>query len=150
VTYKTGFGLNVCIYCTLYFHTVRNYRQYSAIAILHTFQFNVAHALLFQSSLVLSWQRIYHSLTVTSNLLGTVLIPFLPFLQLPIPKTRLSTLDYSYILLESVLLGYCGILPATLLLLLLSCRTLLINTLYGPHGKHRLLLSRMREYCSIT
>jgi hypothetical protein len=45
VTYKTGFGLDDWIYCSLYIHTVRNYRQYSAIAILHTFQLTVIHAL---------------------------------------------------------------------------------------------------------
>jgi hypothetical protein len=35
---------------------------------------------------------------------------------------------------------------STLLLLLLSCRTLLITTLHEPHGKHRLLLPRMSVY----
>jgi hypothetical protein len=54
---------------TLYIHhPVRKYRQYSAIALLHTFQSTVAHALGFsQSSPVVSWQWVYHSLTVTSN-----------------------------------------------------------------------------------
>jgi hypothetical protein len=41
VTYKTGFGLDDRIYCTVYIHTVRDYRQYSAIATLHTLQFTV-------------------------------------------------------------------------------------------------------------
>jgi hypothetical protein len=36
VTYKTGSGLDDWIYCTLYIHTARDYRQYSAIADLHT------------------------------------------------------------------------------------------------------------------
>jgi hypothetical protein len=44
VTYKTGFGLDDWIYCTLYNNTARDYRQYSAIAILHTLQFKAAHA----------------------------------------------------------------------------------------------------------
>jgi hypothetical protein len=35
-----------------------NYKQYSDIADLHTFQFTVAHALGFPSSLVVFWQRI--------------------------------------------------------------------------------------------
>jgi hypothetical protein len=35
-------------------------------------------------------------------------------------------------------------------LLLRSCQTLLITTLHGPHGKHRLLLSRMRVYWPVT
>jgi hypothetical protein len=33
------------IYCTLYIHTLWECAQYSAIAILHTFQFTVTHAL---------------------------------------------------------------------------------------------------------
>jgi hypothetical protein len=44
VTYKTGFGFDDWIYCHL-IHATRDYRQYSAIAILHTFQFIVTHAL---------------------------------------------------------------------------------------------------------
>jgi hypothetical protein len=68
VTYKTCFRLDGWIYCTVYIHNTRDQRQCSPIALLHTFQFTVA--------LVVSWQRIYHSLTVTSthtwSLLGTV------------------------------------------------------------------------------
>jgi hypothetical protein len=40
--------------------------NYSAIADLHTLQFTVTHALGSQSSLVVSWQRIYNSLTATA------------------------------------------------------------------------------------
>jgi hypothetical protein len=43
MTYKTGFVLADWIYCTLYIHTIQDYRQYSAITILHTLQFTVAH-----------------------------------------------------------------------------------------------------------
>jgi hypothetical protein len=42
VTYKTGFELDV-----LHLFTTRNYRQYSTIAVLHTFHFTVTHALEF-------------------------------------------------------------------------------------------------------
>jgi hypothetical protein len=45
VTYKTGFGFDDWIYCTLYIHTTRDYRQYSAIADLHTLLFTAAHTL---------------------------------------------------------------------------------------------------------
>jgi hypothetical protein len=45
VTYKKGFPLDDCIYCAYYIHTVRDYKQYSAIIILQTFQFTVEHAL---------------------------------------------------------------------------------------------------------
>jgi hypothetical protein len=45
VAYKTGSGLDNCIYFTLYSHTTRDYRQYNTIADLYTLQFTVAHAL---------------------------------------------------------------------------------------------------------
>jgi hypothetical protein len=47
LTYKTGFGLDDWIYCTLYSYIrgTRDYSQYSAITDLHTFQFTVTHAL---------------------------------------------------------------------------------------------------------
>jgi hypothetical protein len=41
---KTGFRLDDWIYCTLYIHTTRDYKQYSAIVDLHTLQFTVRHA----------------------------------------------------------------------------------------------------------
>jgi hypothetical protein len=56
--------------------TTLNYR---AIAGLHTLQFTVTHALGSQSSLVVSWQRIYNSLTVTSQSMSFLAIT----LQLP-------------------------------------------------------------------
>jgi hypothetical protein len=39
------FVLDDWIYCTLYIHTTRDYRPYSAIATLHTLKFTAAHAL---------------------------------------------------------------------------------------------------------
>jgi hypothetical protein len=44
VTYKTGSELYDWIYYNLYIHITRDYRQYSAITDLHTFQFTVTHA----------------------------------------------------------------------------------------------------------
>jgi hypothetical protein len=44
MTYKTGSVLDDCVYRHL-IHTTRNYRQYGAIAVLHTLQFTVTHAL---------------------------------------------------------------------------------------------------------
>jgi hypothetical protein len=41
---QTGFGLDNWIYCSLYIHTTQDYRQYSAIAILHILQFTAAHS----------------------------------------------------------------------------------------------------------
>jgi hypothetical protein len=45
VTYKTGCGFGDWIYCTLCTNTTRDYRQYGAVAILHTFQLTVTHPL---------------------------------------------------------------------------------------------------------
>jgi hypothetical protein len=42
---RWGLGVDHWIYCTLYNHTGRDYRKYSAIAILHTFQITVTRAL---------------------------------------------------------------------------------------------------------
>jgi hypothetical protein len=47
-TYETGFRLDDWLAGfsdTLYVYTVRDYRQYNDIAILHNLQFTVAHAL---------------------------------------------------------------------------------------------------------
>jgi hypothetical protein len=103
------------------------------------FQYTVAHALgflAFTSRILttdLSQSHCNFKSTVTSSVHR--LIPFLPFLQLPIPQTRL---DYCCIILPCFY--YCCIFQ------LLSYPTLLITTLHAPHGKHHLLLSRMRVY----
>jgi hypothetical protein len=119
VTYKTGFGFDDWIYCTLYIHTVRDYRQYSAIAILHTLQFTVAHApgFLAVTSRILAtdlsqshWHFNSHMKSSWHNV-----ILFFPFMQLPIPKTRPDPTRP-----DSTTLNYCSILPATLPTLLLS------------------------------
>jgi hypothetical protein len=82
------------IYCILYIYTVRGYRQYSAIAILHSLQFTVTHALgfsVFTSRILatyLSQSRRNFNSHVKSSWHG--LIPFLPFLlshlRLPSPE----------------------------------------------------------------
>jgi hypothetical protein len=67
-SYKMGFGVDDWIYCTLYIHTVWDYKHYSAIAILHTFKFTITHALGFSvfTSRILAMD-LSHSLTVTST-----------------------------------------------------------------------------------
>jgi hypothetical protein len=99
---------------TSYIHTVRDYRQYSAIAILHNFQFTVTHTLRFS--------------VFANRILATDLSQSHCHF-----KSQNSTQFFS---------DCCSVLPAILLLLLLSCRRLLITTLHGPHGKHRLLFLR--------
>jgi hypothetical protein len=65
------------------------------------------------------------------------LIPFLPF---PAAANSGDSTQFSS--------EYCSIHPATLLLLLLSFRTLVITTLHGTNGKNCFLLSRMRVCCN--
>jgi hypothetical protein len=65
VTYKTGFGLDNWIHWHL-IHSTRDYRQYSAIADLHTLQFTVTHALRFSvfTSRILATDFITFSLSL--------------------------------------------------------------------------------------
>jgi hypothetical protein len=120
------------IYCTLYIYTVWDYRQYSSIAILHTFQLTFAHTLGFSVS--------------TSRILATDLS-----VSRPLQFIREVFLAKS----NSFLLNHLRLPPQELhpilfqllfstptLYLLLSCRTLPITTLHGPHGKQSLLLAR--------
>jgi hypothetical protein len=106
---KTGFGLDDWICCTLNIPTVRDYRQYSAIAILHTSQFTVTHALGFSvfTSRILATDLSQSHCNFKSHMKSSChsLIPFLPFLQLPIPKTRLDSTQ-----LDSTTLDYCSTL----------------------------------------
>jgi hypothetical protein len=62
---RWGFGLDAWIYCTLYIHTIWDYRQYNAIAILHTFS---AHALGFPVFTSRLWQRISTQKLLTDSL----------------------------------------------------------------------------------
>jgi hypothetical protein len=105
VTYKTGSGLDNWIYCTVYIHTVRDYRQYSAVTVLHTFQFTVAHALGFSvfTSCILATDLSQSHCHFNSHMKSSwySLIHFLPFLlnhfrltspeldQIPIPSRLL-------------------------------------------------------------
>jgi hypothetical protein len=119
--------------------------NYSA-TVFYTFQFTVPHAQGFSvfTSRILATDLSQSHCNFKSHMKSSLhsLIPFLQFplshLRLPIPKTRL---EYSGLLFYT---------PSTLSLLLLSCRTLPITTLYVPHWKHRLLLSRMRVNWSFT
>jgi hypothetical protein len=124
VTYKTALGLGDWIYCTLYVHTTGDYRQlqrhrYSA----HFPVYRYARTRMLKSSLVVSWQLIYHSYHchfrshMKSSLHG--LIPFLALiLRLPVPKTRLYAIPSSYPgswrpetgICASRLLDYCSLL----------------------------------------
>jgi hypothetical protein len=80
-----------------YTSTTRDYRQYSAIADLHTSQFTVVHVLGFSvfTSRILATdlqQSHYHFKSHTKSFSHS-LVPFLPlFCNLLIPKTRLNSI----------------------------------------------------------
>jgi hypothetical protein len=111
VTYKTGFGLRDWIHCTLYIHTVQDYRQDSAIAILHAFQFTAAHALGFSVFTIrilatnLSQSHCHFNSYMKSS--WHSLIPFVPFL---LTHLRLPSPELNQVLLTTVLHSfyYCS------------------------------------------
>jgi hypothetical protein len=156
VTHKRGFRFEDWIYFILYIHTFRDHRQYSAIAILHTFQFTAGDALGFSVfiSRILAADLSQSHCNFKSPVKSSVhrLIPSLPFLlsHLRLPSSELDQFPTTTDCSTRLLCLYCCTHRAILLLLLLSWQTLLITTLYGPHGKHRLLLSRIRVYTSVT
>jgi hypothetical protein len=107
-----------------------------------------------ESLLVVSWQRIYNSLTVTSNntwsLLLTAQLLSCPYSASANSKDS-TQFNYSY-------LGGLVSRSSTLHFRLdysvsnTSSRLLcpFINSLFQTHGKHRLLLLRIRVYLSVT
>jgi hypothetical protein len=125
---------------TLYIHTVRDCRQYSTIAILHTLQFTVTHALglsVFTSRILatgLSQSHCNFKSHVKSS--GHSLIPFLTFL---FNHFRLLSSELNPILSTTVLYSELRILTV-------PC----YNSSAWTPRKHRLLLSRMRVYWSVT
>jgi hypothetical protein len=103
VTHKTGFGLNDWIYCTLYIHTSRHYRQCSSISVLHTFQFTVTQAQgssVFTSHILATDLLQFHD-HFKSHMKSSLrrLIPFLPlFCSCEFRRLESTTLDYCCIL----------------------------------------------------
>jgi hypothetical protein len=102
VTYKTGPWIGFIN--ALYIHTTRAYRQLQRYRYSAHFQFTVVHALGFPvfTSRILATDLSQSHCNFKSHVKSSWhrLIPFLPFLQLPIPKTRLG---YSRILLYTPL-----------------------------------------------
>jgi hypothetical protein len=93
---QTGFGLGDWIYWHLK-HSPRNYRQYSAIADLHTLQFTVTHAVVFSVFISrilatdLSQSHCNFKLHMKSSSFHS-LIPYFIIPQLPILRTRLNSI----------------------------------------------------------
>jgi hypothetical protein len=87
-----GFGLDNWIYCTSTYHS--ELHVITELSLIHTLYILQLHTHWgSQSSLGVSWQRIYNSLTVTTAHMKSSLhsvVPFLPFLlnhlQLPFQK----------------------------------------------------------------
>jgi hypothetical protein len=77
VTYKTGSGLDDWIYWHL-IHTVRNYRQCSAIADLHTLQFTVTHSVFTSRILATDLSQSHCNFKLHMKSYCHCLIPFLP------------------------------------------------------------------------
>jgi hypothetical protein len=92
---QTGFGFDDWVYWHL-IHTTWDYRQLQCYRYSHTLQVTVTHTLGFSVLVVISWQRIHNSLTVTSNhtwsLLCTAISSQL-FCQLQTPETQLNSLS---------------------------------------------------------
>jgi hypothetical protein len=114
-----------------YTFTIRNYRQYSAIAILRTSQFTVAHALGFSvfTSRILATDLSHSHCNLKSHVKssGHSLIHFLPLFC-----------SWQFRRLNSTALDYCSTRSRLL--------CLFITPLHGPHGKHPCIL---KEACSL-
>jgi hypothetical protein len=87
--------------------------KYSAIAILHTSQLTVAHALGFfvftSRILATDLSQSHWNFKLHVKFSWHRLIPFLPFLWLPIPRLDSTGLDYSVLLLYHPLYSACYI-----------------------------------------
>jgi hypothetical protein len=112
-----------------YTFTTRDYRQYSAIAILHTFQFTVAPALGFSG--------------FTSRILATDLS------QSHCHFKSYMKSSYHTLIPSLPLFCTCQFDSWLLFSTLLYCRTLLITTLNGPRRKQPVLLTR-RVYRAVA
>jgi hypothetical protein len=103
-----------------YIFTIRVYRQYSTIAIQHTFQFNVTHALGFSvfTSRILTTDLSQSHCNFKSHVKSSChsLIPFLPFLpnHLGLPSPELDPIpDYCSIFRPLCFFYFTLVLPNT-------------------------------------
>jgi hypothetical protein len=132
-----GVWIDDWIYFTLHIHTLRDYKQYSATAILHTFQFTVAHIIGFSvfTSRILVTDLSQSHCSIKSHVNSSLQSP-IPFLPSLLSHLRPISSNLDPILFRILFCTPCY-----------SASTLrLKTTLHGPHGKRRLLLSRIRVY----
>jgi hypothetical protein len=127
-----------------YTFTRRNYRQYSSIADLRTFQFTVIHELGFSffTNRILGiglLQSHYHFIRHMKSSFHR-LIPSLPLLC----NCQFRRFDSIQFLCSQVyILAGRRIVTRLTSLLLYAAGHFFITTLHGPHRKHRLQLSRI-------
>jgi hypothetical protein len=118
-----------------YTFTTRDYRQYSAIAILHTFQFTVTHPVgisVITSRILATYITVSLSLQITRGVFFAQSSSlFAIILQLPIPKTRLSSIPLFPSSCLGRLASRSSALHFSLLLASVSSR-LLIASFYNP------------------
>jgi hypothetical protein len=128
------------VFWIAWLHLLTPYTQYwglqaiTALSLIYTLYSSPLHTTLgSQSSLVVSRQRIYNSLTATSNLtwrlLFTAYFLLAIILQLPIPKTWLNSIP----LLPS---SYPGRLASRNSTQFFSTELFFIIALHGPRRKH--------------
>jgi hypothetical protein len=139
VTYKRGFGLDDWIYSTLYIPNTRNYKQYSAIAILHAVLLTVTHALGFSvfTSRILATDLSQPHCNLKSHLKSYChsLTPFLPLFC----SCQFRRLDSIQFLCSQALIP-AGWRPETRLYILGYCvwSCILTVSFYKPrHRPHR-------------
>jgi hypothetical protein len=137
VTYKTGLG--VVGFIVPYTFTTRDYRQYSSIAIVHTSQFTVTHALGFPvfTSRVLATDLSQSHRNLKSHVKSSCHSPFLPLFC----NCQFRRLDSIQFLCSQahILAGWH--LEARLSTVCCSIEFFFITTLHKPQGKHRFIFS---------
>jgi hypothetical protein len=142
-----GFGLDDWIYCTLYIHTVWNYRQYSAIAILHTFKFTIPHSLGFSvfTSRILATDLSQSHCNCKSHMKSS-LHRIIPFLSL-FCNCQLNSIPSSA---PGRLASRTRLSTRLLFSSALCCRTLLYNHFARIEQKTQPLLLRRRVDCYVV
>jgi hypothetical protein len=134
--------LDEWIYYTSHIHTTRDYRRYNATADLHTLQVTVSHPLgfsVFTSRILATDLQVSLSLQITHEVFFAQPNSFLASI-LPTANSEDWTQFNSSA--PKPISWQTGISKLDSVLYY-STKFFFITTLHGPHGKYRLLLSRI-------
>jgi hypothetical protein len=138
------FGFDDWIYCTLYIKT-RDYRQYSSVAILHTFHFTVTHALgfsVFTSHVLatdLSQSRRNFKLCMKSSFHVLIFSCHYSVTATSKDSTQFNSSAPKFISWQTGILKFDSSLPTAILYSTWSCLLCpFITPRHGPRGKHSL------------